>query len=91
MATLMASNHTYRLELEGTIHACSTNQFAGSLSLTSLRDDGTLLILPGAIIAPFSIPVTDTWMKIIANITGLAGTHLDRLSYFVRTELPASA
>lgn len=85
---LMVSNHTYRLEVEGIIHACSATQFAGSLNLLSFREDAAIAFLPGASITPFAIPNTDTWMKVVGDINGLVTSHLDLVSSFARTELP---
>jgi hypothetical protein len=88
IALVMLSNRSYTIEVEGIIHACSPTLYAGSLLLHSRRNDGIIDFIRGTTIAPFAIPITDTWMKVVADLTGLATTHLDLASSFARTELP---
>lgn len=92
IATFLEVDHTYLVEIEGIIHACSATQLSGTLTVNLLRDDGTSTYLAKPVTVPFAIPVTATWMKLVFDLgASPPGTKLDRYSYFARTEAPPTA
>jgi hypothetical protein len=87
---LLGSNHTYQVEITGTVHACSPTQFSATLAMTTIRDDGVTTPYIAAITTPFNIPTVDTWLKLICDLNNAQPTtHFDRSSYYARTEAPA--